>query len=274
MKRRNHTRLVVLGFVGFLSLPWGGLGARSFLPQGSSTPLTPSPGQTAEISPRRTEVSLEQRGDIFMARKAYTDAVDYYHRALKQSNFKSASLWNKLGIAYQQQFHYRAADKAYKRATRQQEDFAEPWNNLGTIYFMQNKFRKSVTYYQHAIKLNPNAASFHLNLGTSFYRLKKYKEAVEEYRAALSLDPNVLAERSQTGTVLQTRGADPEYYFYMAKVFASLGRPEEAVRYLRRSFEDGFKDFKRVEEDPDFTKINQHPAFIELMNNRPVPIKD
>jgi hypothetical protein len=97
---------------------------------------------------------------------------------------------------------------------------------------------------------------------------------VEEYRAALSLDPNVLAERSQTGTVLQTRGADPQYYFYMAKVFASLGRVDDAVRYLRRSFEDGFKDFKRLEEDPDFMKINQYPAFIELMKHRPVPIKD
>lgn len=237
------------------------------------SPTTPSagapgtPGQSAEIS-------LENRADIFMARKAYADAVDYYFRALKQTGRSNASLWNKLGIAYQQQLDYRAARKAYKEAMRHKKDFAEPWNNLGTTYFMENKFRKSVKYYQQAIKLNPNSAPFRLNIGTSYYRLKKYKEALDEYRAALSLDPNVLTERSLMGTVVQARGADAEFYFYLAKVFASVGRAEDAVRYLRRAFEEGFKDEKRLDEDQDFQRINQDPAYIELRKNPPISIKD
>jgi hypothetical protein len=60
----------------------------------------------------------------------------------------------------------------------------------------------------------------------------------------------------------------------MAKAFASIGRAEEAVRYLRRAFEDGFTDQKRIDEDPDFKKISQHPAYVELMKNLPVAIKD
>ncbi len=233
-----------------------------------------SSGQISSVPAKPATLSLEDRADIFMARKAYADAVDYYHRALKQGGPSSPVLWNKLGIAYQQQMNYRASRKAYKEAIRQRDGFPEAWNNLGTTFFLENKFRKSVKYYLRAIDLNPNAASFHLNLGTAYYRLKKVKEAVDEYRAALTLDPNVLTERSSKGTVVQARGADAEFYFYLAKVFASLGRAEEAVRHLRRAFEDGFKDLKKLNEDPDFQKISQYPGYVQLLENRPVPIED
>ncbi len=65
-----------------------------------------------------------------------------------------------------------------------------------------------------------------------------------------------------------------EFYFYLAKVFASLGRTEEAVRYLRRAFEDGLQDHKRIDDDPDFQKISHDPSYVELMKNPPLAIKD
>ncbi len=250
----------------------GGNGAPPSEPQ--LPPSAPPSAAGSGTSTEATKLSLEERADIYMARKAYADAVEYYLRALKQAGSSNASLWNKLGIAFQQQLNYRRARKAYSEAIRRRSDFAEPWNNVGTIYYMENKYRKSVKYYRHAIKLNANAASFHLNLGTSYYHLKHIKEALDEYRAALTLDPNCLTERSSVGTVVQARGADVEFYFYLGKVFASLGRTEEAVRYLRRAFEDGFDNRKRLDEDSDFQKISHEPAYVELVNNPPVPIKD
>jgi len=151
---------------------------------------------------------------------------------------------------------------------------ALPIYNLGTTYYLTSKFRKSVAYYRRAVRLKPASASFHLNLGTSYYRLRHWQEAVQEYREALSLDPNILTEHSTMGTVLETRGTDVEYYYYMAKVFASLGRTDDAVRYLRRAFEDGFRDIKRLDEDPDFAKISKDPSYTALRSNPPVPIKD
>ncbi len=241
----------------------------------SAAPSRPSASTPSEQGkPKAAELSLEERADIYMARKVYDDAVEYYTRALKQSGMTSATLWNKLGIAQQQQVHYRPARKAYNEAIRRRKDFAEPWNNLGTVYYLQNRFRKSIKYYQQAIRLNPAAASFHLNLGTSYYHLKKIKEAVDEYRRALQLDPNCLTEHSASGTVVQARGADVDFYFYLAKVFASLGRSEDALRYLRRAFEDGLDDLKRVDSDPDLQKISHEPAYLELRKNPPMPIKD
>ncbi len=239
------------------------------------------PGQAAPAAASRPAsgiqtkaLTLEQRADIFMARKNYDDAADYYYRALKQSSLKDPALWNKLGIAFQEQSKFHNATKAYSSATRIDKNFAEAWNNLGTVYFMEKKFGRSIKYYRRAIELRGSNASFHLNLGTSYYHQKKYDQAVAEYRTALGIDPKVMGQASSLGTVVHASGADAEFYFYMAKAFASIGNAEDAVRYLRRALEDGFSDSKRIEEDPDFKKISQHPAFVELMRNPPIAIKD
>lgn len=236
--------------------------------------LVPPEAPAAVPGPERRELTLEERGDIALARKSFRDAVDYYLRAIRESRQNQAGLWNKLGIAHQQALNYREARKCYERATKSEKTFAEPWNNLGTTYFLDNKIKKSVKYYRRALQINPSNASFHLNLGTALYHRKKYQEAVEAYRTALELDPRILSDRSTVGTVVQTRGADARFYFYMAKVFASVGRPEEAVRYLRRALEDGFKDFRKIDEDPDLQKISEFPAYVQLRSNPPVPIKD
>jgi tetratricopeptide (TPR) repeat protein len=250
--------------------------ARALLGAQEARPAPPpaTAGQAFETSTKPRPLSFEERADICMARKSYEDAVDYYYRALKEAHFGNAPLWNKLGIAYQQLQNYTASRKAYNQAIRREKNYGEPLNNMGTTYFMQAKYGKSVKCYLRALKLSPNSASYHLNLGTSYFHMKKYNESVEEYRTALSLDPDVFSQRSAFGTTIEARGADPEYYFYLGKVFASLGRAEEAVRNLRRALEDGFKDQKRILNDPDYKKISQNPAYVELMSNPPVGIKD
>ena len=234
--------------------------------------LTPEP--PAQPPPKAATLSLTDRADIFMARKSYSDAVDYYRRALTAAGRKDPPLWNKLGIAYQNLMDYSAARKAYKEAMRLDANFSEPWNNLGTTYYLNDKAKKSIKYYRQAIKLNPNSASFHTNLGTAYYQMKKFKEAVAEYQTAITLDPNVLTEHTSVGTIMQARAADARFFFYMAKVFASVGRAEEAVRYLRRALEDGFNDQKLMDSDPDLKKISEFPEYVELRKNPPKAIKE
>jgi tetratricopeptide (TPR) repeat protein len=226
----------------------------------------------APAKPR--EVTLEQRGDICMARKNYEDAVDYYYRALRQTSFKNPELWNKMGIAFQQDSRLHDAHKAYVKATHLDENFAEAWNNIGTIYSLEKKYRRSLPYYERAVKLKNEVAAFHINLGSTYYHLKRYPKAVEEYRTALRIDPKAVSSESAVGTVVHAGGTDMEYYYYMAKALASVGNAEVAVRYLRRALEEGFHDRQRIDDDPDFKKISKDPAFVELMRNPPVAIKD
>jgi tetratricopeptide (TPR) repeat protein len=251
---------------------WGAAPARGAgLSLQQAAPVTGSP---PAATPQLKALTPEQRADIFMARKDYADAADYYYRALKQAAFKNPVVWNKLGIAFQEQGKFASARKAYTNATHANKNFAEAWNNRGTVYFMEKKYARSVKDYQRAIELKGDTATFYINLGISYSRMGKYDQAVTAYRTALRIDPKVMAQESSMGTVVHTSESDVKYYFYMAKAFASVGSAEDAVHYLRRALEDGFKDLKRIDEDPDFKKISQYPAFVELMQNPPVAIKD
>ena len=112
--------------------------------------------QTLATAPKST-ISLEDRGDIYMARKSYAEAVDSYSRVLKQPGLSprdQATVWNKIGIALQQEINFPASRRAYKESIRLRSDFAEPWNNLGTTYFMENKFKQSVKYYVQSVKIS------------------------------------------------------------------------------------------------------------------------
>ncbi|HEY6290228.1 MAG TPA: tetratricopeptide repeat protein [Terriglobia bacterium] len=237
----------------------------------------PQPPAASAAAPASTELTAEQRADIFMARKNYDDALDYYARALRQGTsdkHTTAGIWNKMGIAFQQEDEYLMARKAYSKAAHLNPSMSEAWNNLGTTYFFEEKYKKSIRFYDHAIALDPDSATFHVNLGTSYSRVKKYPQAVEEYRVALTLDPTILAQHAAGGTVIQPRSVDADYFFYLAKVFASLGRAPEAVRYLRRAFEEGFNNFKKLDEDPDFLKISKDPAYSQLRKSPPLALKD
>ena len=130
------------GLSGWIGLLWAViLVPVGLLWQGEPQVLSAAPQQQSTEQPN---FSLEKRADIYMARKAYADAADYYQRALKQDGFSNARLWNKLGIAYQQLQNYHASRKAYNQAMRRQKNYAEPLNNIGTTYFMQNKKIRNV----------------------------------------------------------------------------------------------------------------------------------
>lgn len=241
-------------------------------------PLQPQSVQAEEQGFR--PLSDEERADIFMARKSYGEAIDYYQRAVKASRgshadkHKIALIWNKMGIAYQHKLEEREARKAYQKAIHAERGFADAWNNLGTVFYFQKKVKKSMKYYRHAIKLNPQAATYHLNLGTAYFTRKKYDDAYQEYRTAIALDPDILKQTSPMGTQVEVLHVDAEFYFYMAKLFASVGRTSDAIRYLERAMEDGFNDEKRILEDPDIQKISKDPAFVTLMHHPPTPIKE
>src|SRR5438046_2911645 len=74
-------------------------------------------------------LSPEMRGDIFMARKMYREAIDVY----KPSAVSSPLMSNKTGIAYHQLLDLSNARKYYEKAIKLDPRYSEAINNLGTI---------------------------------------------------------------------------------------------------------------------------------------------
>ena len=216
------------------------------------------------------EVTPELRGDIFMAKKQYREAIE----AFKAGSPKDPVLWNKTGIAYHQMQQLDSALKSYQQAVRLKKDYLEAINNVGTVYYARKNYRRSITYYQRAIKLAPQqgrAASIYSNLGTAFFARKQYKDAADAFQTAITLDPDVFEHNSSYGVMLEERNVQEraKYHYYVAKVYAKNGRNELALQYLRKALEEGFKERKQLEKDPEFASLRDTKEFKDLLAMEP-----
>jgi tetratricopeptide (TPR) repeat protein len=228
------------------------------------------PGTPAVGHPSSPELTPEMRGDIFMARKMYREAIE----AFRQGSPTDPVLWNKIGIAYHQMQELGSAKKSYEHALKLKKDYVEAINNLGTVYYAQKSYRRAVGWYKKAINLaanEPKSSSIYMNLGTAYFARKKYEDATKAYQVALQLDPQVFERQSSYGVLLEERSVEEraKYHFYVAKLYAKDGRNELAIQYLRKALEEGYKERKHLEETPEFAGLKDLPEFKELLAREP-----
>jgi tetratricopeptide (TPR) repeat protein len=235
---------------------------------GQAAPVKPDPASAnakppaAAAQPHSRPLS-EQRGDILMARKMYREAVDKY----LEGDQKSPITWNKVGIAWHQMGNFPMAQKSYERSIKLDKKYADAVNNLSAIYYAQKKYTAAITRYKKAIGLSPGAASFWSNLGTAWYARGKYDQMMECYTKAMELDPQVFEHRGGVGTEMQDRSvADrARYHFEMAKMYAKMGKNDQALLNLRRSLEEGYKEKDKIPKLPEFAGLLDVQEFKDLM---------
>ena len=212
-------------------------------------------------------LTIETRGDIFMARKMYREAIDTF----REGSAKDPVLLNKIGIAYHQLMQLDNARKSYEQALKVKPDYVEVMNNLGTIYYTRKSYRRAISWYSKALKKageEPKSASIYMNLGTAYFARKKYDQATEAYQTAMKIDPDVFERHGNVGVILEERSVEEKakYHFYLAKLYAKGGRNDLAMQYLRKSLEEGFKEErKKIEEEKDFAGLKELPEFKELL---------
>jgi len=227
----------------------------------AAQPATSQPQKPAPI------ISAEMRGDILMARKMYREAAEAYKEGPKDS----AVLLNKTGIAYHQMLELGAAEKYYRLATKVNREYPEAINNLGTVYYARKSYRRSITEYKKALRLNPKSASIWSNLGMGYFARKDYKRAEESWQQALALDPDVFENHSTQGVLLQERSVEEraKFHYFLAQGYAKKGLNDRALLYIRKALEEGFKDRKKLQEDPAFAALQDLPEFKQLLAMEP-----
>jgi tetratricopeptide (TPR) repeat protein len=229
-----------------------------------ASPPAPQTSPSADLTP-------EMRGDIFMARKMYREAIEVYHA----SSSRNPILWNKTGIAYNQlPNELDQARKSYQQAVKLKPNYVEAINNLGTVYYARKSYRRAISYYQKAIALapdDPRSASFYLNLGIAFFARKQYEQCAQANQMALKLDPEVFERRGNFGTTLENRDVAEraKYHYFMAKMYAKAGRNDLALQYLKKALEEGFKERDKLKKDPEFAGMRDTPEFQELLASEP-----
>jgi tetratricopeptide (TPR) repeat protein len=221
-------------------------------------PAAPEP--TIQLSP-------EGRGDVYMARKMYREAIEAY----RQAPADSALIWNKIGIGYHQLLELNVARKHYQHALKLDPKYSEAINNLGTIDYAQKHYRSAISHYRQALKLKPDTASYYSNLGTAYFARKDYKNASLSYQTAVKIDPDIFENHSTFGTTLQERSVQEfaKFHYYLARTYARSGQNDRALLYIRKALEEGFKDRKLFLEEPEFEALRTTQEFKDLMTLEP-----
>ncbi len=230
----------------------------------ASTGQTPRPAEPAKTAPVLTP---ETRGDILMAEKRFREAAEMYREHSKGS----AVMLNKTGIAYHQMLELGLAEKYYRLALKVDPRYSEAVNNLGTIYYAKKSYRRAVNQYRKALRINSQAASVWSNLGTCYFARKEYDRAAQAMQTALMLDPEVFETRNTQGVLLQERSVEEhaKFHYYMAQTYAKAGMNDRALQYIRKALEEGYKEKKKIQDDPAFAAMRDLPEFKELMALEP-----
>ncbi len=218
-------------------------------------------------APPAKQLSIEERGDIFGARKMFREAIEAY----QQVKPPTAIVYNKMGIAYQQLNDLDSAKKYYNLAVKLQPKYAEAINNIGTVQYAKKSFRSATNYYKKALAIQPRSASVYSNLGTAWFSRHNYKEATRCYMEAINIDPQVFERHGSHGVMLEQRDVEErsKFNYYMARVYARKGMNELALQYIRKALESGFKDKKKFLEEEDFAGLRKLPDFDDLMKLEP-----
>ena len=223
---------------------------------------------TTPVRPEiKAELTPEERGDVYMARKMYREAIDSY----RQTPAGSAVIWNKIGIGYHQLQELNTAKKNYQHALKLDPKYSEAINNLGTVDYAQKKYRSAINRYRAALKIKPDTASYYSNMGTAYFARKDYKNASLAYQTALKLDPDVFENHSTFGTTLQEHSVAEyaKFHYYLARSYAKAGQTDRALLYIRKSLEEGFKDRKLFMQEPEFEALRGTQEFKDLMTLEP-----
>jgi tetratricopeptide (TPR) repeat protein len=215
----------------------------------------------------QTPLTPEQRGDLYMARKQYREAIDTYRAAAGNSPV----MWDKIGVAWHQLGDLRAAHKAYDHAIKLDKKYADAINNVGTVFYAEKKYRSAISRYKRALELAPDSASMWSNLGTAWYARGKFDLMSAAYTKALQLDPEVFEKNNSLGTRMMDRGVADKarYHFEMARLYAGSGKNELALQYLRKALEEGFKEKEKVQQAREFANLRETQEFKDLMALEP-----
>jgi hypothetical protein len=71
--------------------------------------------------------------------------------------------------------------------------------------------------------------------------------------------------------MLQERSIEDRarFHYALARLYAATSRPELALQNLRKALEEGFKDKKKMADEPAFAAMRETPEFQELMALEP-----
>ena len=125
---------------------------------------------------------------------------------------------------------------------------------LSSRFVDAKRFEDAATVLRRVISEGHARGEVHLRLGFALLKLKDYRAAELESQQAIEI--------AKAPAEWRTRG---RARYNLAKLWVESGNLDNAMRQLRMAVEEGFKDRKAFETDPDMKPLVDHPDYAKLM---------
>jgi tetratricopeptide (TPR) repeat protein len=174
---------------------------------------------------------------------------EFEKAAMADPNYGAAQL--QLGHAYERANRSDEAIDAYRKSVALEPRNFFARNNLGVLYSKRGMHDQAIAEFQDAVKIEPNNTMALKNLETA----KKNKAAIQEREAVIAR-----AEKDATA-----KPADPAANYQLARVYATYGRKEDAIEWLGKAIQTGYRDLAYIKTDPAFANLREERDFQLLL---------
>ncbi len=107
---------------------------------------------------------------------------------------KNAAAYNRLGILYAKEKHYKEAIECFEIA-QSLDNNASSLHNVGLIYYETGKYEKAAMAFSQAIALEGDQPARYIAYAKALEKLGERNKAVESLETAYSLNPNTVVLR-------------------------------------------------------------------------------
>ena len=153
---------------------------------------------------------------------------------------------------------------------------------VGLRYYIARDYPAAIKQNRESVELDPNFAAAHLLLGEDYIQAGIYDEGVNELRRAATLSGGSPLYAAQVAVALAATGRRSEALriahelqvtsrqryvspYGLAQIYASLGRKDDAFKYLQAAYDDRAVWMGYLAVDPTFDRYRSDQRFQALL---------
>ena len=191
--------------------------------------------------------------EYYFSKQLYTEALELFDELLKTTE-PTASIYQKMGYAYQKLSDINNALQTYMKADIIQPDDLWTVKKIALCYRMQGNFEKALEYYKHAEFIEGEKTNTQMQIANCYLQMGKYKEALNIYFKLDAEDEDNIRVQRAIAWAAFVSGNLPQGEYYIQKVLESektiahdylnaghiswsLRKRKEALDYYQKSWE-------------------------------------